>query len=142
VACLSEAIPAPVRFSVAAARQARHSAVPVASAQQAAALPSGEPEEPGVSDAAAELPAARDAAEAPQRGAEASGATEVPQPVAVWAGAVVPHGEAAVRVAVVRQQEAAPDAVRLRAVPGVRAAVPPSAAPLAFRQDRFPALAR
>jgi hypothetical protein len=114
-----------------------------------AALPSGELEELGVSDAAAE-PAAPDAAEAPQQEAVVvSGAAEVPQPVAVWAGAAQRPAardvaeaapQEAVRIgAVVRQQEARDAAVRLRAAPDARAAALPLAAPLAFRRDRFPA---
>jgi pilus assembly protein FimV len=170
VVYLRAAMPEPARFSAAAAPQARRLAAQGASAQQAAALPPGEPEVPGVSGAAAEQPlaaVAQDAAEVLRPEEVAWGAAEAPRPAAVWAGAEqrqvaapdaaevpqqeeavraaaeVPRQEEAVRVAaVVRQQEAARDAaVRLPAAPDARAA-PPWAAPWVFRQGRFLAPAR
>ena len=148
--CRSAAAPERARLSAEAARQARRSAGPAVSAEQAAVLRPGARDAqaawPRVEHAGAVRQAPRDAVEVPLQAArDAVGAppdvVEVLQQVAQDAaearrraaqgGAEEPRLEAAVRAAV-----AARDAgVLLRGVPGAQA-VPPSAVAWAFRRDQ------
>jgi hypothetical protein len=146
--CPGEAAPEQVHFSARlsaeAARQARRSVRPVASAGQASALP---PEEPAVWDVAAPRPEAvrawvaarqreaRDAKEVPPQEAEVWGAAEGPrQAVEAWVGAAAPRPEAASAEA--RQQEGRDAEVLLPAAPGAQAARL-SAAPWAGHRGRL-----
>jgi hypothetical protein len=128
-----------------AARAAARLALPVASAQQAAALPPGEPVARGVVGEAVPLRAAGHAAGAPQAEQDAE---EVPQQVAgARVAAAGPQQAAEARDGVAEPQPEAAvqagveEAVRPRAAPGAQAAlpsVPLSAGPWAFHRGQAP----
>ena len=115
------------RSSAEAAVQARRLVGPAASAEQAAALPPGEP-------------VARDATAVPQQAVAAAwdAAEELRLEAAAWDAAAVPR-----QVAAVRQREARGAAALLRgAAPDVRVvqqrAALPSAVPWVFRRGQAP----
>jgi hypothetical protein len=118
------------------------SAFPVALAEQALALPSGEPVARGAAGEAVLPRAAGHAAVAPQAALDAAAEEEARdaaaaplQAVEASVGTAVPRPEAAGRDGVVRPREVRDAEALPRAAPDVQAALP-SAVAWAFRQDQ------